>query len=139
MSTCLHLQWEFCGYNEIQNPKKRKGIIDFDRLMDLLGFENYDVKNAHYKWVDSAMHTDNSDKENKWTQSIAVGSKTFIEKMKAALGFRAKGRKIICADDTFELRDVLTPYGKASNLDSGNTFLWNQQPPSLLGQFLYEN
>jgi hypothetical protein len=39
------------------------------------------------------------------------GSKTFIEKMKEALGFRAKGRKIICADDTFELREVLTLYG----------------------------
>ncbi|MDF1593406.1 MAG: hypothetical protein P1P89_17980 [Desulfobacterales bacterium] len=36
-------QWEFCGYNEIQRPRKRKGIIDFDRLMDLLGFENYGV------------------------------------------------------------------------------------------------
>jgi hypothetical protein len=59
--------------------------------------------------------------------------------MKEALGFRAKGRKIICADDTVELRDGLTPYGKASNLDSGNTFSWNQQPPSLLGQFLHEN
>jgi hypothetical protein len=64
-------------------------------------------------------------KENKWTQSIAVGSKTFIEKMKETLGFRAKGRKIICADDTFELREVLTPYGKANNQDSGNTFLWD--------------
>jgi hypothetical protein len=31
------------------------------------------------------MQTDNRDKENKWTQSIAVGSKTFIEKMKEAL------------------------------------------------------
>jgi putative transposase len=108
--------------------------------MDLLGFENYDdLKDAHYKWVDSAMQVDNSGKENKWTQSIAVGSKTFIEKMKEALGFRATGRKIICADDTFELREVLTPYGKANNLDSGNTFLWNQQPPSLIGQFLHEN
>jgi hypothetical protein len=94
------------------------------------------------------MQADNSDKENKWTQSIADGSKTFIEKMKEALGFRATGRKIICADDTFELREVLTPYGKASNPDSGNTFLWNQpidwlriyrQPPSLIGQFLHEN
>ena len=72
--------------------------------------------------------TDNRGKESKWTQSIAVGSKTFIEKMKEALGFRAKGRKIICADDTFELREVLAPYGKANNLDSGNTFLWDQQP-----------
>ena len=78
-------QWEFCGYNEIQNARKRKGIIDFDRLMDLLGFENYeDLKDAHYKWVGSAIQADNSDKENKWTQSIAVGSKTFIEKVKVA-------------------------------------------------------
>ncbi len=33
--------------------------------MELLGFENYDdLKDAHYKWADSAMQTDNSDKEN---------------------------------------------------------------------------
>jgi hypothetical protein len=54
-----------------------------------------------------------------------VGSKTFIEEMKEALGFRAKGRKIICADDTFELRETITPYGKGNDLDSGNTFSWN--------------
>jgi putative transposase len=80
------MQWEFCGYNEIQNPKKQKGIIDFDRLMGLLGFENYDdLKDAHCRWVDSEMQTDNRDKDNKWTQSIAVGSKTFIDKMKKTL------------------------------------------------------
>ena len=75
------------NYNEIQNPRKRKGIIDFDRLMGLLGFENYDdLKDSHYKWVESAIQTDNRDKENKWTQSIAGGNKAFIEKMKGALG-----------------------------------------------------
>ena len=120
-------QWEFCGYNEIQNPRKRKGIIDFDWLMDLLGFEDYDeLKDAHYKWVESAIQTDNCDKENKWTQSIAVGSKTFVEKMKGALGYRARGRKIVCADDKFELREGITPFGNADNLDSENTYLWDQ-------------
>ena len=97
-------QWEFCGYNEIQSPRKRKGIIDFDRLGELLGFENFeDLKDAHCKWVDSAIQTDNSDKEKKWTQSIAVGSKPFVEKMKKSLGFNAKGRKILSSDDTIEL------------------------------------
>ena len=120
-------QWEFCGYNEMQNPKKRKGIIDFDRLMGLLGFENYDdLKEALYKWVDSEVQTNKSDKEDKWTQSIAVGSKTFIETMKKGLGYRAKGRKIIGAEDTFELREAVAPFGNADNLDSGNTYLWNQ-------------
>jgi hypothetical protein len=100
--------------------------------MDLLGFENYDVlKGALYKWVDREMQTDNSGKENKWTQSIAVRSKTFIKKMKEGLGYRATGRKIICADDTFELREALTPYGKANNPNLRNTFLWDQRPPSL--------
>jgi len=60
--------------------------------------------------------------------------------MKKTLGYRATGRKIIGADDTFELRESITPFGNANNLDSGNTFLWNQpidwlrvyrQPPSL--------
>lgn len=94
--------------------------------MALLGFENYaDLKDAHYKWVESAMPADNRAKENKWTQSIAVGSKTYVEKMKEALGFRAKGRKILFADDIFELREVLTPYGKAYNPEFGNTVLWD--------------
>jgi len=50
-------EWEYCGYTEIQNPRKRKGIIDFDRLMDLLGFENYDVlKGAgNNNWVDNCL------------------------------------------------------------------------------------
>jgi len=39
----------------------------------------------------------------------------------------------------FELQEVITPYGKANNLDSGNTFFWNQQPPAFGGQFLHEN
>jgi len=64
-------QWEFCGYNEIQNPRKKKGIIDFDRLMSLQGFDNYDeLKDAHHKWLKSAIQIDNCGKENKWTQSI---------------------------------------------------------------------
>ena len=40
--------------------------------MGLLGSENYDdLKDAHYKWVESTIQTDNIDKQNKWTQSIA--------------------------------------------------------------------
>ena len=115
------------NYNEIQNPRKRKGIIDFDRLMRLLGYENYDdLKNAHYKWVESAIQADDCDRKIKWTQNVAVGSKTFIEKMKGSLGYRAKGRKIICADDSFELREGITPFGNADRLDSEDTYFWNK-------------
>jgi putative transposase len=92
----------------------RAGVVEHPGQWEFCGY-----------WVDSEIQTKKSDKENKWTQSIAVGSKTFVEKMKEALGFRAKGRKIICADDSFELREVIAPYGKATDQDSGNTYLWN--------------
>ena len=95
--------------------------------MGSLGFANYDdLKEAHYQWIESANQTDDCDKDNKWTQSIAVGGKTFIEKIKGTLGYRARGRKIVCAEDTFELREVITPFGNADNLNFGNTYLWNQ-------------
>ena len=133
-------EWEYCGYNEIQNPRKRKGIIDLDRLIALLGFETYaDLKAAHYKWVDSALRTNIRSKEDKWTQSIAVGSKPFIEKVKESLGFRVRGRKIIHMGETFELREAPAPYGKTNSLVAGNTFLWEKSPQSLINQFLHEN
>jgi putative transposase len=134
-------QWEFCGYYEIQKPKKRKGIIDFERLMDLLGFKKYDdLKEAHKQWVEMAVQTGDRDRESKWTQSIAVGSKAFIEKLKQSLGFKAKGRKIIDGvDDTFELREVLPSYGRPDDPDSGNSYLWNPKPPALRGRFLCKN
>ena len=68
--------------------------------------------------------------------------------MKEAPGFEATGRKIICAEDISELREVITPFGDAENLDSEITYLWNQpvdrlriykQPASKIGQFLHEN
>ena len=94
--------------------------------MDLLGFETYaDLKEAHLEWVESKLQADSNETESKWTQGIAVGSKMFIEKIKDALGFRAKGRKITSSDDTFELREGQVSYGAADKLDSGNTFLWN--------------
>ena len=135
-------EWEFCGYNEIQNPKKRKGIIDFAQLMKLLDFDSYDdLKNAHHKWVDNAIQpeADSSIKENKWTQSIAVGSKAFIEKIKEALGYRAIGRRIFGDEDTFVLREGQTPYGEPNDLYPENTFLWDQTPSSFTGQFLFKN
>jgi len=76
--------------------------------------------------------------------------------MKEAPGFKATGKKIICADDIFELREVITPFGDVENLDSENIYLWNQpidrlpsrtsgsndrifRPAFWIGQFLHEN
>lgn len=54
--------------------------------MELVGFENYhDLKDAHYKWVDSAMQTDSRGKENKLFISYARKDLKFCKKIEQAL------------------------------------------------------
>ena len=83
--------WKQSGYNEIQNPRKRYGLINYDYLMKLLSFSEYDsLKAAHNQWVENAL-TQTNKKDQVWTKSIAVGDKQFIEKTKALLGDKVLG------------------------------------------------
>jgi putative transposase len=49
-------------------------------------------------------------RREEWTGSIAVGSRPFVEKVKAFLGFRAKGRKVIEAGEGYQVREGPAPY-----------------------------
>ena len=48
---------------------------------------------------------------NKWTRSIAVGGKGFVERVKSLLGVLAEGRKSIEAGKAYQLREPPIPYG----------------------------
>ncbi len=68
--------------------------------------------------------------QKEWTRSIAVGSKSFIENVKAVLGFGARGRKVIEGSEGYQLREGADCYqavSEAENADIGpeNTYLWN--------------
>ncbi len=66
----------------------------------------------------------NNVRESDWTQSIAVGSKKFTEKVLSELGHRAKGRSVIGNGDVFQVRENQTGY--CHNNDFDNTFAWDQ-------------
>jgi REP element-mobilizing transposase RayT len=107
--------WPFCGYNEIQNPPKRHRIIDIDRLTKLLGFTNlHDFQSAHKRWVEASLIGGKSKRESEWTDSIAVGGRSFVEKVKENLGFRAKGRTITGYKDRYQLREKVSDFDNAS-------------------------
>jgi putative transposase len=49
-------EWPFSGYNEIQEPKRKNVLINYDRLRELLGFDTYDkLQTAHRRWVDRSL------------------------------------------------------------------------------------
>jgi putative transposase len=49
-------------------------------------------------------------RESKWTQSVAIGTKRFVDNTKQALGIRAKGRKVLEAGEAYQLRELQISY-----------------------------
>ena len=63
-------------------------------------------------------------------QSIAVGSKSFIETIKEKLGILAKGRKILENGGEFQLREDMGAYTANSDMENGdigdqNAYYWD--------------
>ena len=52
-------EWPFSGYNEIQRPRERYGLIDYQGLRELLNFsEMADLADAYRGWVEEALSAD---------------------------------------------------------------------------------
>ena len=124
-------EWPFCGYNEIQNPRQRYSLIDYESLMGILGFGNMEeMKESHRGWVERALEERGLGRQPRWTESIAVGSEGFVEKTKEALGIKAVGREVIGRDGVYELREPRISYGLDSADENGdlrqkNTYFWD--------------
>jgi len=124
-------EWFFCGYNEIQKPRRKNILIDYERLRKLLGLDSYDRVIAYHKrWVEDYLGNGNNIRDEKWTRSIAVGSRGFVDRVKSILGALALGRKNIEAGKSYQLREPSVPYnvylgGKKSDIGSENTYFWN--------------
>jgi len=104
-------EWPFSGYTEIQNPRQRYSLIDYRVLMDLLNIQSIgELREVYSGWVEEALRKQDRKREPGWTESIAVGSETFVEDTKERLGVRAMGRQVIGGDGTYELRDSGFPY-----------------------------
>jgi hypothetical protein len=64
--------WMYGGYNEIENPKQRYSLIDRPKLTALLGLKDYhQLLESHRKWVADILKNGSSQRNAKWTESIA--------------------------------------------------------------------
>ncbi len=104
-------KWPHGGYNEIHAPRRKNIIIAYERLRELAGFEDYEsFVSAHRKWVQAALKETDAQRECRWTESIAVGGKPFVEHIKNAMGAMAKSRCVHSGKGAFELREAQSGY-----------------------------
>lgn len=105
------IDYFYCGYNEIQAPKLRYALIDYEELKKLLNFNDMNELAVSYRiWLEGALKGKSNHRDSKWTQSVAVGSESYVAEILERLGFKARGRKSIERDGAFELREPDIPY-----------------------------
>src|SRR4030042_2680638 len=68
------------------------------------------LKRSHKGWVKEYLGDGQKIRQEEWTSSIAVGSRSFVEHVKALLGYRAKGRDIIGGNEGYQLREGSASY-----------------------------
>ena len=123
-------EWPFSGYNEIQQPKRKNVLINYNRLKELLGFDTYDrVQMAHQKWVDSYCVNDEIARDDKWSSSVAVGSQGLIQNIQELMGGLVLGRKSSESGKLFQLREAQVSYSalfdtENNEIASQNGYLW---------------
>jgi putative transposase len=125
-------QWYWSGYNEIQTPRRKNILIDYDKLSYLAGYDTFkNFQTAHKKWVENSLATFNDKRESKWSESIAVGSNDFANRILSQLGSRAKGRKVLEDEKSFEVCEKVESYNtlfdvEKCNIGPKNTLAWNE-------------
>ena len=125
-------QWPHGGYNEIQRPRRKNILIDYEKLGHLSGFNNFeDFQSAHRRWVQSALSDGKAKREERWTQSIATGSRSFVEAVKMQMGSFATGRRVQKKVEGFELQESQSPYNvlfdtEKNDIEGENLWFWNE-------------
>ncbi len=132
-------QWRQGGYNEIQNPSQRFTLIDLKGLMQLCGIQELkQLQENHRQWVSEALAKKNDKREAYWTDSIAVGSKVFVEETKKELGYPCQGRKIQKEDEKYILREMQVSYSphfahKKGSVSAENMYFWDENNINSIG------
>jgi putative transposase len=124
--------WKESGFCEIQKPPNRYAIIDLQNLSELSGFADLqDFQRAHHQWVEQGLANGLVLRDDRWSESIAVGSLAFVENVKDQLGIKAAHREVVEADESYALREAPEAYGlkfaiQSEALRSENTFFWEE-------------
>ncbi len=89
------------------------------------------LKKEYIKWITHVLQNEEPYRETRWTESVAVGTKSFLETVKQKLGIRGMKRKI--ESDTYgnvleEPRvkyETENPVIKNCNITGNNSFRWD--------------
>jgi putative transposase len=78
--------WPWCGYRELVGQKTRYCLLHVERLLELLGKPDFGSFCTEYQMrILRAIEEKRLNREKRWTESIAVGGREYVEKIAATI------------------------------------------------------
>ncbi len=88
-------EWPWCGYHELTGGRKRYRLLSMKTLAETLDYQSVDEFGTQYSLsIDARLADEQQARESCWAESLAVGSRVFVESMAQTLRNR-KGLKLI--------------------------------------------
>jgi putative transposase len=87
--------WQWCGFLEIVGDKNRYRLLDLDRLFELLGVRDVESFRIEYRnRIQRAISEERLKRQSFWTESIAVGSRQFVNDISGSIRSRRRSLRI---------------------------------------------
>ena len=103
-------EWAYSGYSELIRPHDRPprgklvDLVDTGALMTLVGARDLgELAAMRANWIDEALRKGRIEREAIWTESVAVGSPAFLQKIQARLGIILKASQFAEAETVDEM------------------------------------
>ena len=109
----LPWQWEHSGAWEIRRNRTRYCFLDIEQMLHQLGFSSLSEINEwqQFSALNDAAH---AEREPLWTNSVAVGSSSYLQHIAQKLKNRLRKRKLVDKGNAWVLEEDQKPYMTAS-------------------------
>jgi putative transposase len=110
-------EWAAAGYHEIQGLRQRYRIVDRLALAEALQVDIGKLAEVHRGWVEEALRRPLK-REPEWGESVAVGGRSFADRVLQDLGGRARDRRVVAVNGVYVVRESAAPYTASLPLEN---------------------
>jgi putative transposase len=108
-------EWKWCGHDELVGSRQRYRMLDLERLLECLGgMELPDFRSWYEGAIEEKIRQNVMSREPAWSESLAVGSKQYIEEIQRFYTSRAQLEVIEIpgptGESTWAVREMRSPY-----------------------------
>jgi len=117
-------EWSWVGYHEIMGIRSRYRLLDLERLCWRVGAASLEELRKNLE--ESLMQTISEDRlkrESCWTESLAVGSTGFLERIKPLILSRRETEIVEADTKLWALKETPPAYGKETAQKNGSNAL----------------